>query len=58
MEYFNRIKDGNGKLVLEETEVRRIWKEYCEMYNIDTQRQVAVPMCGFDERQLLRRRAD
>ena len=28
--------------------MRRIWKEYYEnMYNIDTQEQVTVPMCGF-----------
>ena len=37
------------KIVLEETEVRRIWKEYFEdPYNIDTQEHVAVHMCGFD----------
>ena len=29
--------------------MRNIWKEYFEdLYNIDTQEQVAVPMCGFD----------
>ena len=29
---------------------RRIWKEYFEdMYNVDTQEQVAVHMCVFDE---------
>ena len=34
----NRIKNGNGRLVLEEAEVRRIWKDYYEdLYNIDTQ---------------------
>ena len=45
----NRIKDGNGRLVLEEVEVRRIWKEYYEdLYNIDTQEQVAVQMRGSD----------
>ena len=33
----------------EEDEVRRIWKEYYEdLYNIDTQEQVAVYMCSFD----------
>ena len=26
----NKIKDGNGRLLLEETEIRRIWKEYYE----------------------------
>ena len=30
VENSKRIKDGNGRLVLEETEVRRIWKEYYE----------------------------
>ena len=45
----NRIKDGNGRLALEEAEVRRIWKEYCEdLYNVDTQEQVAVHLCGFE----------
>ena len=45
----NRIKDGNGRLVLEEAEVRRIWKEYYEdLYNKDNEEQVAVHMCGFD----------
>ena len=29
--------------------MRRIWKEYFEyLYNINTQEQVAVHMCGFD----------
>ena len=50
VENFNRIKDGNGRLVLEEAEVRKIWKEYYEdLYNIDTQEQVAVHLCDFDE---------
>ena len=32
-----------------EAEVRRIWKEYYEnLYNINTQEQVAVHLCGFD----------
>ena len=45
----NRIKDGNRRLVLEEAEVRRIWKEYYEdLYNIDIQEQVAIHMCGFN----------
>ena len=45
----NRIKDGNGRSVLEEAEVQRIWKEYDEdLYNINTQEEVAVHMCGFD----------
>ena len=28
LENSNRTKDGNERLVLEESEVRRIWKEY------------------------------
>ena len=49
VENSNRIKDGNGRLVLEEAEVQRIWKEYYEnLYNIDNKEQVAVYMCGFD----------
>ena len=32
-----RKKDGNGRLVLEEGEVRRIWKAcYEDLYNINT----------------------
>ena len=39
----SRIKDGNGRLVVEEAKVPRIWKEYYEdLYYIDTQGQVAV----------------
>ena len=49
MENCSRIKDGNWRLVLEEAEVQRIWKDYFEdLYNIDTQEQVSVHMCGFD----------
>ena len=49
MENYNRIKDGNGKLVLGEDEVQRIWKDYFEdLYNVDTQEQGTVHMCGFD----------
>ena len=44
-----RIKDGNGRLAQGEDEMRKIWKEYFEdLYNIDTQEEVAVHMCGFD----------
>ena len=44
-----RIKDGNVRLVLEQVKVRIIWKEYFEdPYNLDTQEQVSVHMCGFD----------
>ena len=50
VENSNRIKDGNGRLILEKDEVRRIWKEYYEeLYNIDIQEHVAVHMCCFDE---------
>ena len=45
----NRVKDGNRRLVLEQAEVQRIWNGFYEnLYNIDTQEQVAVNMCGFD----------
>ena len=43
------MKDGNGRLAQGEDEVQNIWKEYFEdLYNIDTQKQVVVNMCGFD----------
>ena len=49
MESCNEIKDGNGRLALEEIIVQSIWKDYFEdLYNIDTQQQVAVHICGFD----------
>ena len=49
VESCSRIKDGNGRFAQGEDEVRKIWKEYFEdLYNIDTQEQVAVHMCGFD----------
>ena len=49
VENSNRIKDGNSRLILEEVEMQRIWKEYFEgLYNIDTQTQGTVHMCGFD----------
>ena len=49
VENSNRIKDENGRLAVEETEMRRILKEYYEdLYNIDIQEQVAVHICGFD----------
>ena len=38
IENCSRIKEGNGRLALEEVEMQRIWKEYFEdLYNIDTQ---------------------
>ena len=45
----NRIKDENGRLAIEEAEVQRIWKKcYDDLYNIDTQEQVAVHLYSFD----------
>ena len=49
VESCNRVKDGNRRLAQGEDEARKIWKEYVEdLYNIDTQEEVAVHMCGFD----------
>ena len=49
MESCSRVKDGNRRLVQGEDGARKIWKEYFEdLYNIDTQEEVAVHMCGFD----------
>ena len=37
VENSNGIKNGLGRLVLEDAEVRRIWKEcYEDLFNIDT----------------------
>ena len=52
VENSSRIKEGSGRLALEEIKVQSIWKDYFEdLYNIDTQEEVAVSMCGFDEVQ-------
>ena len=49
VESCSRIKNGNGRLALEEVGVRRIWKEYFEnFYNRDTREQVTVKMCDFN----------
>ena len=49
VERCSRINDGNGRLAQGEDEVRKIWKKCFEdLYNIDTQEEVALPMCGFD----------
>ena len=49
VESCSRVKDGNGRLAQGEDGARKIWKEYFEdLYNIDTQEEVAVHMCGFD----------
>ena len=45
----SRIKDRNGRLDQGEYEGRKIWEKYFEdLYNIDTEEQVGVHMCGFD----------
>ena len=49
VESCSRVKDGNGRVAQGEDETRKIWKEYFEdLYNIYTQEEIAVPMCGFD----------
>ena len=49
VESCSTIKDGSGRLAQREDELRKIWKEHFEdLYNIDTQEQVAFHMCGLD----------
>ena len=49
VENCSRVKDGNGRLAQGEDEARKNWKEYFEdQYDIDTQEEVPVHMCGFD----------
>ena len=49
VENCSKIKDMNGMMPQGDDEVRRIWKKYFEdLYNIDTQEEIAVHMCGFD----------
>ena len=50
MESCGRIKDGNRNLALGEDEVRGILKDYFfrDLYNIDSQEEVAVPTRGYD----------
>ena len=49
MESCSRIKDGNGRLALEEIEVLTICKKYFEnLYSMNTQERVEVHMYGFD----------
>ena len=44
---FSRIKDENWRLAVGEEQVQMTWKNYFEdLYNMDTQEQVVVPMCG------------
>ena len=48
VENSNRIKDVNGRLAQGEDTMRKIWRKYFEdLYNIDTQEEVTVNMCGF-----------
>ena len=50
VECCNKTKDVNRKLTQGGNEVRGIWKAYFEdLFNIDTQEQVAVSMHSFDE---------
>ena len=43
------MKDGNGRMPLGGDGETRIWKEYFEdLYNTDTQKEVAVHIWGFD----------
>ena len=52
VESCSRIKNGNWRLAQGEDKVRKIWKEYFEdLNNMDTQEEVAIHMCGFDEIQ-------
>ena len=37
VESCSKIKDGNGRLAEEEDEIRRIWRYFEDMSNIDTQ---------------------
>ena len=49
VESSSRKKDGNGSLARGEDKVQKIWKGYFEnLYNLGTQEQVVVHMCGFD----------
>ena len=49
MESCNRVKGVNGRLAQGEDEAKKICKQYFEdLYNIDTQEEVAAPMCDFD----------
>ena len=49
VESCSRIKDKNGRLAQRQDEVQRIWKKHFgDLYNIDTQEQEVVHMCGFD----------
>ena len=43
------LLNGNGMLTMGEDEVRRTWKDdFEDPYNVDTQRQVVVHVCGFE----------
>ena len=49
MKSCSRIKDRKGRLELREDEVQRLWMDYFQnLYNIHSQEQVAVHICGLD----------
>ena len=52
VESSNLTMEGNGRLAVEEDEVRMIWKDYFEdLYNKYTEEQIAIHLCGFDSVQ-------
>ena len=52
VESCSKIKDGNGRLVMGDDEVRRISKDFFEdLYYMDTQEEDLVHICGFDGAQ-------
>ena len=45
----NEDVNGSGRLVQGEDKAQNIWKEYFEdLFNIDTQEEVVVNMCGLE----------
>ena len=49
VESYRRIKGVNGRLVLGEEELRRIWKDYFDdLYNTNIEEKVTVHKCDFD----------
>ena len=48
VESCSRVKGRNERLTQREDDARKIWKEHFEdLYSIDTQKEVAVHICGF-----------
>ena len=45
----SRKKNENERLVQMEDEVRKTQEYFEDLYNIDSQEEVAVHMCGFDQ---------